>query len=217
MNDTQSTRARIISEATRLFAANGIKATTVAHIEVAVGLRKGSGGVHRYFATKEDLVAAVLGAQLESGEETLATAQQSLPLPHRDQAGEYLRALGHLVLSEAEKNREVALILLRDAHALDSRAETQQRRNDALAYGATAAAVREIQAVVGNRLSIDADAYGYVLLAPLIYFKLIDWATGRRPLDVESETLVDTWAAVMEPMFHQLIEMRQTADNARSE
>ena len=50
-----STRDRIVKEASRLFAAQGIKATTVAQIETAVGLRKGSGGVHRYFATKSDL------------------------------------------------------------------------------------------------------------------------------------------------------------------
>ena len=63
-------------EATRLFAEQGIKATTVAQIEEAVGLRKGSGGVHRYFATKNDLVRAVFDAQLEKGREQLATATE---------------------------------------------------------------------------------------------------------------------------------------------
>jgi AcrR family transcriptional regulator len=217
MNAIPSTRARIITEASRLFAANGIKATTVAQIEMAVGLRKGSGGVHRYFATKDDLVATVLEAQLEGGHETLVSTQQALPLPAPESVGAYLRALGHLVLSEAEKNREVALIMLRDANALGDRLGEQQRRNDALAYGATAEAVREVQALVGDQLQIDADAYGYVLLAPLIYFKLIEWASGRRPLNIEVDALVDTWATTMEPMFRNLVEARHLADKAQTQ
>ena len=216
MNPIPSTRARIITEASRLFAANGIKGTTVAQIEMAVGLRKGSGGVHRYFATKDDLVAAVLEAQLEGGHETLVSTQQALPLPTPESVGAYLRALGHLVLSEAEKNREVALIMLRDANALGDRLGEQHRRNDALAYGATAEAVREVQALVGDQLQIDADAYGYVLLAPLIYFKLIEWASGRRPLNIEVDVLVDTWATTMEPMFRNLVEARHLVDKAQT-
>lgn len=209
MNAIPTTRARIITEASRLFAANGIKATTVAQIETAVGLRKGSGGVHRHFATKDDLVTAVLEAQLASGQQTLDSTKQSLPLPEPESIGSYLRALGRLVLFEADKNREVALIMLRDANALGDRLGEHRRRNDALAYGATAAAVREVQELVGDRLGLDADAYGYVFLAPLIYFKLIEWASGRRPLDVEHETLIDTWATTMEPTFRSIVEARR--------
>ena len=168
--------------------------------------------MHRYFATKDDLVTAVLEAQLASGQETLVSAQKSLPLPEPESIGTYLRALGRLVLSEAEKNREVALIMLRDANTLGDRLGEQQRRNDALAYGATAAAVREVQVLVGDRLGLDADAYGYVLLAPLIYFKLTEWASDRHPLDIEHETLIDTWATTMEPTFRSIVEAQVHAD-----
>jgi AcrR family transcriptional regulator len=200
-----STRDRIITEATRLFAANGIKATTIAQIETAVGLREGSGGVHRHFPSKDELVAAVLEAQLASGAETVETSR-ALPLPAPDEAGAYLRQLGQLVLTEAAKNKEVALIMLRDARSLGDRLDIHRRRNDALAYGVTANAVRELQAKGLTSLSVDPDTYGYVLLAPLIYFKLIEWASGRTPLDIDDTTLVETWATAMEPTFRLLAE-----------
>ena len=211
-----TTRDRIITEASRLFAEQGIKATTVAQIETAVGLRKGSGGVHRYFATKDDLVAAVLESQLAGGYDTLEASRQSLPLPEPESIGLYLRALGHLVLSEADKNREVALIMLRDGHTLGEKLVDQQRHNDALAYGATADAVREVQQLTGDQLGLDANAYGYVLLAPLIYFKLIEWASGRHPLEITNDALVETWATTMEPTFRSLVEARQRSLDKRA-
>ena len=216
MTNVPTTRNRIIAEATRLFATQGIKATTVAQIENAVGLRKGSGGVHRYFATKDDLVSAVLEAQLDAGAASIEATGAALPVPSPEASGTYLRALGALVLSEADKNRHVALIMLRDAQALAGRLDDHRRRNDAMAYGATATAVREIQERLNDSLGLDADAYGYVFLAPLIYFKLVEWATGRHPLDVSNEALVETWATVMEPTFRSLAEAAQKSATPRS-
>ena len=64
-NDEQATtRDRIVAAAGRLFADHGVKATPVSRIEEEAGLTPGSGGVHRYFATKSDLVEAVLDTQL---------------------------------------------------------------------------------------------------------------------------------------------------------
>ncbi len=212
MNDRPATRTRIVTEATRLFAAQGVKATTVAQIEEAVGLRRGSGGVHRHFPSKDDLVSAVLEHQLAQGSTTLSQARNALPPPTPGTAGEYLRSLGHLVLAEAEKNREVALILLRDGHALGERADAQLRHNDELAYGATAAAVRAVQDQLPDALGLDANAFGYVFLSPLIYFKLIEWASERRPLDITADALVATWAVTMEPAFRAIIEAGQRVD-----
>src|SRR6478735_5200528 len=110
-----ATRDRILAEATRLFAAQGIKATTVAQIEEAVGLRPGSGGVHRYFATKDDLVRGVLEAQLAHGTEVRAEAGA---WPSADEVPAFLERLGRFVLTQADEHRDVALIMLREAHNL---------------------------------------------------------------------------------------------------
>jgi AcrR family transcriptional regulator len=204
MTTPDSTRARILREATRLFAEQGIKATTVAQIEQAVGLRKGSGGVHRYFATKNDLVRAVLDAQLEHGRSTLAAATAwPKPAPHEVRA--YLEAIGRFTLTEAEGSREVALIMLRDAHNLPPGVlDAQHAKNFELTYEAAAHAVRELQQAGGGGGDIDADALGYLFLAPLIYFRLIEWATNRRILDLDDDRLLATWTTLFEPLFTSL-------------
>jgi AcrR family transcriptional regulator len=206
MSSSNSTRDRIVRQATHLFAEQGIKATTVAQIEQAVGLRKGSGGVHRYFATKNDLVQAVFDAQLDKGREQLATAAE-LPKPAAGEAMSYLEAIGRIALTRADENREVALIMLRDAHNLPpGLLDAQQTKNFELTYESAAAALRELQAAQGSDPTIDADALGYLFLAPLIYFRLIEWATDRRILDLDDDRLLAAWTRVFEPVFAALIE-----------
>ena len=203
MSASNSTRDRIVREATRLFANQGIKATTVAQIEQAVGLRKGSGGVHRYFATKNDLVRAVFDAQLDTGREAVAAATE-LPKPSADHVREHLEAIGRIALTKANENREVALIMLRDAHNLPpGLLESQHTRNFELTYETAAQAMRDLQAARGSD-PIDADAMGYLFLAPLIYFRLIEWATNRRILDLDDDRLLAAWTAVFEPLFKSL-------------
>ena len=58
--DTAKTRARIVEEASRLFRARGIDATSVADVMSAVGLTVG--GFYRHFESKEDLVAEAIDA-----------------------------------------------------------------------------------------------------------------------------------------------------------
>jgi AcrR family transcriptional regulator len=204
MTASISTRDRIVREATRLFAEQGVKATTVARIEEAVGLRKGSGGVHRYFATKNDLVRAVFDAQLEKGREQLAAATE-LPRPTADHVREYLEAIGRFALTRADENREVALIMLRDAHNLPpGLLDAQHTRNFELTYESAARAMRDLQTAQGSDATIDADALGYLFLAPLIYFRLIEWATNRRILDLDDDRLLAAWTSVFEPIFAAL-------------
>src|SRR3954468_7493304 len=98
-----ATRDRILAEATRRFAVQGIKATTVAQIEEAVGLRKGSGGVHRYFATKDELVRGVLEAQLtRSATESTGPIDWKRPTP--DEVPAFLAQLGRFMLAQADEN-----------------------------------------------------------------------------------------------------------------
>src|SRR5215831_3426096 len=58
--DAAKTRARIVDEASRLFRARGIDATSVADVMSAAGLTVG--GFYRHFESKEDLVAAAIDA-----------------------------------------------------------------------------------------------------------------------------------------------------------
>jgi AcrR family transcriptional regulator len=198
-----ATRDRILSEATRLFAAQGIKGTTVAQIEEAVGLRKGSGGVHRYFASKDELVRGVLEAQLaRSSQASTAPADWKRPAP--DGVPAFLEQLGHFMLAEADENRDVALIMLREAHNLPPGVlEEYEVKNLELAYSTAAAAIRASQDAAGLD-DLDADAIAFLVVAPLVYYRLIEWAVGRTILGLDDDRVIAAWVDTFAPVFTRL-------------
>jgi AcrR family transcriptional regulator len=209
VNPATSTRDRIVVAATGLFAAQGIRATTVAQIEAAVGLRPGSGGLHRHFATKDDLVRAVLDHQLARAGRDVAEAE-TLPPPKPGQALEYLQALGDLIVAGANEHRDVALIMLRDAHNLPEGAlDAQHRRNFDATYRTIADGLQAYGGIIRDSLMMDVDALAFLFVAPLIYHRIVEWATGTPVLDLDTDKLVDTWARVYEPIFEQLVATNQ--------
>src|SRR5216110_1348387 len=71
--DAAKTRARIVEEASTLFRARGIDATSVADVMSALGLTVG--GFYRHFDSKEALVTeAIDAASRETTERQLATS-----------------------------------------------------------------------------------------------------------------------------------------------
>ncbi|WP_166848621.1 TetR/AcrR family transcriptional regulator [Isoptericola sp. BMS4] len=63
------TRARILTEAMRLFGENGFAATRVADIERAAGLAQGAGGIYRHFRSKAEVLAEGVAWQLTRAED----------------------------------------------------------------------------------------------------------------------------------------------------
>jgi AcrR family transcriptional regulator len=195
-------RDRIVREASRLFAAQGVKATTVAQLEAAVGLRKGSGGIHRYFPTKNDLVDAVFAEQLGDGEATYNAAVGVDPPSGHDDIRRYLDTIARMILSDAEKGREVSLILLREAATMKETAGAQIRANDDLAYGRAA---RSFAAAMGDQFpDIDPNALAFLFVGPLIYFRLSGWLAGEAKMGIQDDQLIKTWSLVFEPLFKQI-------------
>ena len=198
-----STRDRILVESSRLFAAQGVKATTVAQIETAVGLRKGSGGVHRYFATKNDLIAEIFSRQLGQGREVLAEAE-ALSVPDPANLVPYVTALGEKILRDAEHGREVSLIMLRDAASLPDFARTHLLDNDALAYGAMSNVLRA-EMNQQQLEQFDPEALAFLFVGSLLFFKMTDWLTGQPKLGLTDDRLVRTWVNVFEPVLRTLV------------
>jgi AcrR family transcriptional regulator len=205
MSEPMSTRDRIIIEATRLFASQGIKATTVAQIEVAVGLRKGSGGVHRHFASKDLLIEAVLEAQFDRGKDSLASAVE-FPQPSFEDIPAYLEMIGRMSIATTDRSREAVLIMLREASQIPAELLRKHRdRNYDLAYGHTAEAIRSLQETLGDDCGIDAHAFGFLFMAPIIYFRMSQWAGGGDKLNaISDDDLIRTWVTVFTPIFEKL-------------
>jgi AcrR family transcriptional regulator len=59
------TRERLVTEAMRLFGAQGYQGTSVAQIEEAAGLAPGSGALYHHFKSKEELLEAGIDRQLD--------------------------------------------------------------------------------------------------------------------------------------------------------
>ena len=205
-DDASSTRDRIVREATRLFAAQGVKATTVAQIEAAVGLRPGSGGLHRHFASKDALVTEVLEAQIRRGRRTRTDAT-ALPRPAPAQVRSFLEALALFGLNESESAREVALIMLKEGANYPELIGPHARENDDIAYGATPASIRALFAESGTEVpdDFDLEAFGYLFVSPLIYFRLKEWVTGEKVRGLSDQRVAAMWARAFEPIIQELL------------
>ncbi len=203
MAPANSTRDRILDVATLLFARQGIRATTVAAIEGEAGLRAGSGGLHRHFRTKDDLVRAIL-------ERELGVASRSVTEAHRQahaRRGETstlddaLAAIAQRLLDGTADHREIALILLRDAHNLPADAFTEfHRANFEIVYADVAANVAANYPLLLER-GVDPEALAFLMVAPLLYHRIVEWSTGHTVLDVSDDELVQTWAYLFATLF----------------
>jgi AcrR family transcriptional regulator len=100
------TRAGLIAAAQRLFGAKGIDATTIAEIAEEADIAVGS--FYNYFATKEELLAAVLASALSEQLEVLGERQAAAD----DPAEKIAIAHRHLVRL-ATANPELAWLLVR--------------------------------------------------------------------------------------------------------
>lgn len=191
----ESTRDRIIREAARLFAESGIKATTVARIESAVGLRPGSGGVHRHFATKDDLVVAVLDSLYEHSDSKIAEGTSLAPPPLED-LGEFLRSAGMFILREADAMRTLFLIGAREGASLFTRYPQYRQRTFSALLAPIADDLRALAERRGT--DVDADVAAFLFVAPLLYHRSLEWLTGESALRLPDERIVDEWARQQE-------------------
>jgi AcrR family transcriptional regulator len=208
MSDDLSTRNRIVREATRLFASQGVKATTVAQIEEIVGLRAGSGGLHRHFKTKDALVTEVLEAQFRRGQQTRDSGM-AMPRPKPEQIRSFLELVGSFTLFEANESREVALIMFKEAVNYPELIRPHQIRNDELAYGGSPDRIRAMFAEHNMEVpeDFDLDAFGYLLVAPLVHYRLYEWLTNEKVRGLTDERVSKMWARIFEPIMRELMDM----------
>jgi AcrR family transcriptional regulator len=187
---TVAMKEKIVAAAGAMFADRGIKATTIASIEQAVGLHVGSGGVHRYFATKDDLVRAVLEDQLARGRMSRDTAQ-AWPLPMPGHVAEFLEVMGVFALKESQQGRQVALIGLREGRSLYERFPDLRDGNFTVAFTSVADRVRAFQQETGSGADIDPEALAFLFMGPAI--------------GLTDERLVTQWARLFAPVFERLM------------
>lgn len=181
------TRQRIVDEATRLFAARGYAATSVADIQLSCGLAAGSGALYKHFPSKKALLEEIVRQHLSSISDGREEAGE-LPEDPR----EALQLVGRLIWVAMEHDRDPLRIILRE---LDQFPDLLERMWQGVLGGLYRRAAEWIRDGVerGSMTVADPDASAAVLLASLTYYRILDALIGHTPGDVPEARFLAAW------------------------
>ena len=196
------TRERILKEAMRLFADQGFAATTIAQIEAAAGLSPGSGALYRHFPSKHDMLAAgiaELRGRIDANRAaaTAVAVDGDLPVNDRELA-QQLAYVHTITLYGLEASREFVQTLLRSGSALPPEvlATSNDWLDDSIRNTAANLEKRRTQTgipVVGGN---DNAALAYLLLAPIMWSKTLEW-NGGLPAGLTHERIGAMWVQLL--------------------
>lgn len=193
MSERHPTAQRIINEALRLFAENGIAGTPIVRIEQAAGLAPSSGAFYRHFSSK----AAVLEAAVDDAAATVAWAVDAhatlddLPL---DQQVLFI-ARGTWMLFDSQ--RDLMLVLTRDTAPLP----TNYGHDSGAFPGAGVSFLAEWLNRCGNGRTFkrldDHEATALVLLDALTFYWMQKEGESPAPYGVDSERFIQAWCSLV--------------------
>lgn len=183
-----------MTEAMRLFGEQGYAATTVAQIEAAAGLRAGSGGLYRHFASKRQLLEYGVREQLSSQRGLVAfvadpSRLRSLPLRER------LVAIATAGLARLDQERDLNRIILRDLRFFPELLELV--RDDEM---------NKIQAVLSEWLKsqvdpapadVDWTALAAVLMGGISHYWVLRDSMGAHPSGVDESRYIIAMAELV--------------------
>jgi AcrR family transcriptional regulator len=184
-----STRERIVTEAMRLFAAQGFRATTVGQIAEAAGLAPRAGGLYKHFRSKEEVLEAGIDRHV-SEMSVIEPALQTLPLG--DPRAE-LTLIGRWTLNELGSEMPLMKVVQKDGDRFPEL--TAKVRDRIIARGH-----RQGVAVVGRLFGEVLDerqiaALASVALGSLVGYRIEETMFGPRP--VSEEDYVAAWVDLL--------------------
>jgi AcrR family transcriptional regulator len=184
-----STRERIVTEAMRLFAAQGFRATTVGQITEAAGLAPRAGGLYKHFRSKEEVLEAGIDRHV-SEISVIEPALQTLPLG--DPRAE-LTLIGRWTLNELGSEMPLMKVVQKDGDRFPEL--TSKVRDRIIARGH-----RQGVAVVGRLFGEVLDerqiaALASVALGSLVGYRIEETMFGPRP--VSEEDYVAAWVDLL--------------------
>jgi AcrR family transcriptional regulator len=196
---TLRTRDRILREAMRLFAEVGYEAATISQIEAAAGLSPGSGALYRHFASKQDILIAGV-ADIKARIDANRAAAQLVNSAHlaATSDADLTRILGlthALVLHGMESGADLMLTLMRSGKAMPNglRRDIEDWLSESMLNTARSIADRHL--FVGyERLADDSVATAYVMMAPLMWSKVLEWNQDL-PAGLTHERIRNAWVA----------------------
>lgn len=193
------TRERIISEALRLFAERGYRATTVGDIEAAAGLAPRRGSLYKHFKSKED----VLRAGVERHTRRVAAIESVVDLlPAGDLQTEF-SLLVRWGLRELGRDRDLVRIVTREH---DEFPEVQQYRTRfaGVVYKGMADWLNRHVEAGDFPAELDTEAVAAILLGAVVNYRVEEALFGQAPLGVDE----DRFVAALSEMWRRLTAIR---------
>jgi AcrR family transcriptional regulator len=201
MTSEPSTHDRIVTAARRLFAERGYRGTSVGDIEAAVGLSPRSGALYKHFASKEDVLRAVMDRH------GAAVASQLEIMPLGDVRAE-ITLIGRFGLAELRREHELTRIVMKEG---DRFPEVARAFREAIVLQshrvATDWVVRHAERAGGH--VEDPEAFAAVFVNSLVGYTLEETLFG--PSEVDDERFLAAWVESTVAVMRTLIEERSPA------
>lgn len=170
----------------RLFGERGYDATSVADIERAAGLTPGAGGLFHHFRSKEEVLGAGIGRQLDRLD---ALRRIRGAVPALGDLRAELTLLARYVLAEMAAEREMLRVLFAEArHRPELLGEAVERivRDSFREFG-------QWLRRVAPRTGSSPDVVAAVALGAIGYYRAAEALLDGPPVEVDEDEFIETW------------------------
>jgi len=192
--DVRPTRTRIMQSALELFRRRGFDRTTVADIEAAAGLSRGSGAFYRHFEGKKRVLEAVIDDVVE-GRQRIEARMDMFPLGDLEVEARWLLERG---LTLMEPGQKLYLTLVPLAEEYPDLFEQLHERIIRPSYDTAVTWIRNKQRA-GELDVEDPEALAGVVVNALVHYRQEVELFGALPTGTTREEYLDQLVAMMIP------------------
>lgn len=168
-----------------MFAKRGFTRTTVGDIEAAAGLAPRSGALYKHFASKQE----VLGAVVERHLYELQTVGRIVDLMPLGDLRAELTLLARWVLGEIDRQRELVLVFEKEGDELPELRDRFYAAGD-LSYRIAVDYIRRLVKENEAMEGLDPEAVTAVAMNALVNHRRCQWTFCRNPLDLDDDRMI---------------------------
>ena len=189
----EGTRERIVTEAIRLFAANGFTGTTVGDIEQAAGLAPRAGGLYKHFRSKE----AVLSAAIDRHVREMERIRERFDVMPLGNLRAELMLAARWAVAELRAEQLVIKVVHKDGDRFPALVAEVHDQIIAPGHAQAAEMFKRVFAEAGIE-DRDSRAYAAVALGALVGYVLEHSIFGTVPGQVAEDDFVSAWVDTWE-------------------
>lgn len=189
-----TTRERLLDASMRLFARQGVAATTVGQIEAEAGMSPRSGALYKYFDSK----ASMLDAGLERHLATIDDMGDQLASRQLGEMRVELALVGHWLLTEMDAERDITHIIEREGAA---HPELRDRMRDGISERGYRIASDFVARWCPELGKPERDALAVVAVGALINVRRSRWTFGEPPLGLADAEVLRAWVELCATFF----------------